>query len=245
MNAIYIEILEDERMKKLKLIIIALMLFTLTGCIQEYNYTEETSDSIAEYMAGTLLVNDASMNQMLVPLTYIYEENEDKTSEQGKSPLETTDQSQETDSSPNANNETSNTTLTDLIGNKDFGIKYKGYQLLDTYPEAPGNTDFIVEPRNGYQLLVVSFQADNLAKSKKELNLIKSDIKYQLDVNGGTVYKPQLTLLENDLQYINITIPGGKSEIVILIFEVSKEASISDISLNVSKNGKSSVIEIK
>jgi hypothetical protein len=61
----------------------------------------------------------------------------------------------------------------------------------------------------------------------------------------GTVYKPLLTLLENDLQYIDITIEAGKTETVLLVFEVSKDVEISEINLIALKDERTEIIEIK
>jgi hypothetical protein len=93
--------------------------------------------------------------------------------------------------------------------------------------------------------LVASFTATNKKKSKNTLNLSKEEVLYQLDINVGTVYKPQFTLLENDLQYIDLAFKGGESKTVLLVFEISKEADISNINLIISKEDRSEIIEIK
>jgi len=93
--------------------------------------------------------------------------------------------------------------------------------------------------------LVASFLAKNISDKEKTLNLSNSKVLYQLDINVGTVYKPLLTLLENDLQYIDITIGAGKNKTVLLVFEVSKDIDISNINLIASKDDRTEIIEFK
>ncbi len=240
-------------MKRLKLLIIIAFAVSLTGCMQDYNYDEEYSDAIAEYMAGMILSNDKDYTHALVTTqnmmvdnkneakeTLVKDNNKDTTTEGINTQGSVAETGQDNNVSQN------NATISDIINNKNFDINYIGYHLTDTYPEDPGNTDFVLMPRGEeYQLLVVDFQVKNKTKSKKELNLIKSELNFQLKINDETVYKPLLTLLENNLQYIDIDIEGGKSEKVLLIFEVSKIVKISDINLTISDQNKSAAINMK
>jgi hypothetical protein len=94
-------------------------------------------------------------------------------------------------------------------------------------------------------LLVATFSIKNTLKEIENINLIKSGITYKLDVNAGTVYKPLLTLLKNDLQYIDLDLGPGNSKSVLLIFEVSKDADISNIDLKAEKADKTVKIKLK
>lgn len=71
------------------------------------------------------------------------------------------------------------------------------------------------------------------------------DLSYQLDVNVGTIYKPLLTLLKNDLQYFDITLKPGQSEKALLVFEISKDRDAANINLLISRENRSKIIEIK
>ena len=48
-------------------------------------------------------------------------------------------------------------TLSEVIGDSNFNFKYTGYKLVNTYPEDEINRVFSLDPREGYQLLVVDF----------------------------------------------------------------------------------------
>ena len=127
---------------------------------------------------------------------------------------------------------------------KDFDIKYKEYKLYKNYPEDISNTYFSLTPREGNQLLVVSFDAGNTSKDTKSLNLIKTGIRFELKVNQEKTYVPLLTLLENDLQYINIPVEGQKTEEVILVFEIPKE-EISAVNLTVTNEDRTTNLGMK
>jgi len=233
-------------MKRLRLIIIICFMLSLTGCIQEYSAAEQQNDAVAEYMAGLLLKYDEDYEQGLTKMSEIQVEST-TTDMDIDTPTPTADQ--DDDSTVNSDGPEVVTqkdyTLTEVIGEKDFDIQFTGYQITDTYPEDIESTYFSLTPRVGNQLLVASFSVLNNTGSEKALNLSKAKIIYQLDINVGTIYKPSLTLLENDLQYIDIAIKGGKTKTVLLIFEVSKDKDIAEINLVISKDNKSEIIKVK
>jgi hypothetical protein len=222
-------------------------MFSLTGCIQEYKVTDQLGDATAEYMAGLILDSDKNYDQDLTPRDDLEEET--ATSEEvatSPSPMITPENGTTTSVTEGQDATTQKDyTLTEIIGEKNFEIEYTGYEITETYPEDTENTYFSLTPREGNQLIVASFIVKNKSSKKKALNLSKAEILYQLDVNESTVYKPSLTLLENNLQYIDLKIDGGKAEPVLLIFEVSKDIELTKISLLISKDGKSDTIKIK
>ncbi len=236
-------------MKRWKLATIILFVFLLSGCVQKSDVTEEQSDAVAEYMAGLLLKYDEEYDRSLTPIEEI------KATETNIVGEEATDVPTPTvaleDNSTNSNSDENDVdnqkdyTLSEVIGEEDFDIKYKGYKMYDTYPE--DSDSFSLTPREGYQLLVATFEVINKTDSSKKINLRvkRKEIKYQLDINVGTVYKPFLTLLVDDLQYLDISLDGGKSTSALLVFEVSKNTKLSDINLIVSRNERSEIIEFK
>lgn len=237
-------------MKRLRFLPVLLLLFGLTGCIQEYKMTEEQSDSVAEYMAGKILVNDEDYDQELIPEEELVEKSQNST-DMGENSTTDMDQEIEKSASTDQDLETGDGengidySLVEVLGAKDINIQYKDFLVADTYPEDEDSEYFSLTPREGNQLLVVSFEATNTSKSKQSLNLSKSKILYQLDIKVGNVYKPLLTLLENDLQYIDIKVLPGDTKQAVLIFEIAKKADLSNINLIVSKDEKSVNIEVK
>lgn len=247
-------------MKRLKILLVLLLSLSLTGCIKEYTITEEKSDAVAEYMAGLLLSYDSNYDQELIPTEETTDEisddvnvttdetsedtTEESTSEESSSEIQDSLEVNEEEATASGENQ-EHYTLSQVIGETGFTVQYKSYKLVDTYPEDLESSNFTLTLREGYQLLVASFTIKNKSDSKKEINLIKSGITYQLDINSGIVYKPLLTLLENDLQYIDIMINPDKSKNALLIFEVSKDADITDINLIAKKEDKSVTMKLK
>ena len=132
-----------------------------------------------------------------------------------------------------------------MIGDSNFNISYASYKLVDTYPEDETNRVFSVDPRKDHQLLVVNFLIENITDTDKKIDLSTSDVQYQLDINVGTVFKPQFVLLENNLQYIDMVVEAGATIPAVLIFEVTKDIDMANINLIASKDSKTDIIKIK
>ena len=222
-----------KSLKYLKILFVMLLSISLTGCIQDYSVIEGREDSVAEYMASVLLKSEYSYNQDLM----LPEDDTEWIVADGTKADNENHDSDLVDAQEPTNSSQEESSLTQVVGAKGFSVQYKSYKLVDSYPDNNENTDFSLSPRQGYQLLVAIFNIKN--------NLIKSGITYKLDVNAGTVYKPLLTLLKNDLQYIDLDLGSGKSKSVLLIFEVSKDAGISNINLMAEKADKTVNIKLK
>ena len=237
-------------MKRLKLLLILVMSLFLTGCIQEYEVTEEQSNAIAEYMASMILKYDMSYHEALLPMEDILGET--------SSGIDTSVDRSEDNYGNNASiSDNSNTVevvttdgtvssyLSEIIGEPGSEVKYSDYKVVDSYPEDPVNEGFYLEYNKGYQYLVASFTVKNTTKSKQEINLIKSGIKYELNMNGTKTYEPALTLLENDLRYLDLEIGAGKSEKVLLVFKIVSDTEDDDIVLKATKNNKTITIVLR
>lgn len=235
----------QSRMKKIGLVVLVIISLSLTGCIHEYQITEEASSVAAEYMAGVVLKYDRNYMEKLVEPNPIDEKGQiAEEIEETPIPISAVDDTNAQMEQQEVVNQ-DDYTLSDVIGISDFDIEYVRYKLSDTYPEDNENAYFSLTPREGKELLVVEFSINNKKKSDKSIDLSKTKITYQLDVNVGNIYKPLLTLLENDLQYINMSIKAGKKKTALLVFEISKDVDMKNINLIVSRDVKTEIIEIK
>jgi hypothetical protein len=242
-------------MKRLRLAAVFLLAFLLTGCIQDYKVTEEKDDAIAEYMAGLLLGSDDDYDQELIPLEEIEgntasvtKSPEDENSVQGED-ADTSDTTEGADETADSGNDNSavqgDYTLSELIGVNNLDIQYTGFEVAETYPENSKDSYFSIDSREGYQLLVIKLSVENKSEKSVNLNLSDSDISYQLDLGGETINKPQVTFLENDLQFIDVTIKGGDKTDALLIFEIAKKVDLTNINLIVSNGKKSKIVNIE
>ncbi len=240
----------NRLMKRLKLILVLIILLSFTGCIQEYNYTAEESDAIAEYMAGRVLAEDHRYGQALAALDELTPENGTKdklvhTVVTGNS-VSTNKQTvnikevKKTDSGTEVGNN-----LSSILGGKYFDVNYKSHELTEIYPNEEENPYFSLTARTGYRLLVVLFTVSNKTDQEREFNLSTTDVDYQLDADESTVYKPQFTLLENDLRYIDVMIGPKKSSEALLVFEISKQIDVSNMKLTVTRDKSTSTVKIK
>lgn len=245
-------------MKRLKLLLVFILSLLLTGCIQEYDVTEEQSDAIAEYMAGMILKYDNDYQEALLPMEVVSEESSNDSNSPDNSSSNTENEKDAISSNNNGGQEVTdsneivdtveivdNSTLTQVIGVSGFTINYSDYKIVDTYPEDPVNEGIYLGYNKGFQYLVASFTVKNTLDNEKEINLIKSGTEYQLNVNGTKEYEPALTLLENDLRYLDMKIAGGKSENVILIFKVPSDITNEDIKLTITKDNKAVAIALR
>lgn len=244
-------------MKKLLVVLICITMITLTGCIKKYTLSDVQTDISAEYMAGLLLNDDKKHKSSLLSqqeLIDIQEEERKEKEEQEEHEEKEArkEEKEETKPTPTVDSTNQNSkeqnihyTLSEVVGDSNFDIKYTGYILADTFPKDEANSFFSIDPRKGYQLLVIDFTLENVTDEIKKIDLSKEVIQYQLDINVGSVYKPQLTPLENDFQYIDMDIEAGAKVPAVLIFEVSRELDVSNINLMVSKDSKTEIIKIK
>ena len=235
-------------MRKWSFVVGVLCVLSLTGCASTYRLSDVETDIVAENMAVLLLKYDHNYQdkELLLP-----EEELEKAMFPAKTDMEDAsllkvDQNDERENKEGTAKQPEQEayTLSQVIGAKDFDIKYKEYKLYKNYPEDISNTYFSLTPREGNQLLVVSFDAGNTSKDTKSLNLIKTGIRFELKVNQEKTYVPLLTLLENDLQYINIPVEGQKTEEGILVFEIPQE-KISAVNLTITNGDRAANLEMK
>ena len=114
-------------------------------------------------------------------------------------------------------------TISEVMGITDFDIQYIDYKVVAVYPEDTQDEYFSIYPDEGNELLVVSFEIKNMTDGDQLFDMHNMDVGYQLDINVGKIYKPLLTLLDNDLQFVNNTVKGQEKKNTVLVFEVPKK----------------------
>lgn len=204
----------------------------ISGC-GVTNLNEEQNAQAAEYIAGIMLKYTAGYEKSLI---YPVVTTEPVSPEETQTPSQTpeaeepekpaksskpTGGSQETDVSSDISN------VMKLDGCK---IEYKGMTECSSYKETE-NASYGIFAEDEKKLVVVKFQIKNISSKDVKLNLHKKDITYQLILSNGNTVTSQLTLLDNDLNYLSQTVKkGGKVEGVV-IFTVNKKADVKDVKL--------------
>lgn len=230
--------------------LIALCGILMTGCAQLVTLDENQSDMIAEYMAGTVLRHSTNYEEALIyPVETAEDTKKEAQTVTTKEQEQTVNNLINTGLKVNQSNETvkqdSNVSIDRLfkdISGGEYTVAYKGYAFYDSYPETNGY--FTMEPAKGKKILEITFKLTNLSGKNLAINLIKKNVSYELTDSQGNVYASMLTLLENDFQFLNLSIPKGKSKEAVLLFEVSKDISKNGLKFNASYNGEAAVIEL-
>lgn len=229
---------------------------TLTGCAQLVDMDEQESNMVAEYMAGTVLRHTENYDEALIyPDTTETDKNSGAaaavTTEPTATPSATapakTDESttEEAVNSADDNDGLKEVGFSDfmnVLGKDKFDITYSKYKFYDSYPVE--NDYFTIVPSKGQQLMLLTFKVKNTTDKTQTFNLSESQIIYELESADGKVYSPMMTLLEEDIQYINLKIGAGKSQKAAIVFDVSKNIDKSDLKLKISYKDKTTTLDL-
>ena len=220
--------------------VLAVSVLSLTGCADIKNLSEEQENEIAEYAAGVLLQNSDK---------YPYRVTETPTP-MPATPTPTSAAAQASDAPQESQPEQTAATpedskkevslLDDLYHLKGVSILYTSYRLADKYGSSQ------IRAEQGKKLLVAEFSLKNNSGAKKKVKLIdRRKITYQLNVDG-TTYSPQISLLENQLDYLETVIAKGKSQKAVLVFQVDKNATnASTIDLSIEEGNSKASVKMK
>jgi len=225
----------------------------LTGCTQLVEINEQQSNVLAEYMAGTVLRYDKNYKEALiypdtaetgeteeisetVAVTYDVEDNTvPEVSGQSGDKVAPSEDLQ------NGNTISLENMFKEAL-NENFSITYTGYKFYESYPVE--NDFFTLEATNGKQLLVITFDVENTAVKTKSLDLRNYNLQYRLTNRKDFVLNPMMTLLFNDIQYINLGIAAGETQKAVILFDVSKDIDMSDMMLTITKEDKTVLLDL-
>lgn len=255
--------------KKLKMM--CLVIFCggmLTGCMQMVDMTSQETNMVTESMAGLLLKYDKNSEGDLV-----YQESKDlraeiESKENAKvTPVTVSGEEKNNeklliqDNSNSGNMITTNynkkatdgksdkqvqyVDLNSIIGNNKFKVDFKKYELSNNYYGNISNQAFTIDPSKNNQLLIAYFDITNFTKKSQNLNLAGSNIQYQLHVGEEKYYNPLMTLLLNDIQYINLDFAVKETKEAVILYEIPKDINLSKVEMIVSKDANTSNVKMK
>ena len=225
--------------------VLAVSVLSLTGCADIKNLSEEQENEIAEYAAGVLLQNSDKY-----PYRLITKKEKEVTETPTPMPATPTSAAAQASDAPQESqpeqtaaapeDSKKEVSLDDLYHLKDVSILYTSYRLADKYGSSQ------IRAEQGKKLLVAEFSLKNNSGAKKKGKLIdRRKITYQLNVDG-TTYSPQISLLENQLDYLETVIAKGKSQKAVLVFQVDKNATnASSIDLSIEEGNNKTSVKMK
>lgn len=203
-----------------------------TACSSAEVDSVKDTDVIAEYTASLLLKYDKTYKEKLIESAYLEELEKEEKEESDEKDSTNPDivqgdrnQSKPVQVSKNQSLDSSYEDFSKLLSNEGIAIQYKKYGLYDNYPVEPEEPYFALQNSEGKKLCILEFDLANHSSKKKSVNLIKSGIDYQLEINS-VKYNPLFTLLENDLQLLHTDIKANSSDIAYLVFEIPEDIEI-------------------
>lgn len=224
--------------KRILLAVLSLMLCLLAGCLEATPLNEEEMDVVAEYAASLLLKYDRHYDTPL----YYAEDRElrlsptptptpkpknptatptpvaDNKNPSGSGPQEEVSATATPTPAPLYNQEETTNQLTGLMAVEDITVSCTGCELMDS---VVSNDYFSLQAKEGSQYAVVSFLLQNNSDRDVVFDASGRGLEYSMDVNIDTIFRASLSLLENDLQYMEIQVPASGSAEAVLVFEIS------------------------
>ena len=222
-------------MKKGKIIgVLAVSACMLTGCIDSMpDMTEEQSELVAEYAADMLLKYSPNYHYRIADEEEVASaEAEMETSQEEETMQEESQPSQ--DLSQTGMGETvsvdaeasvedgSEYDLAAFFGMDQFSIMYASCEVTDAYPNAESGVGFSVTAPQGYNLLVLHFDVENLREEAAQCDLFDQISKVTVNVNDAGYVQALSTLLTNDLTTYMEDIPAGEVADAVVVVPVEQ-----------------------
>lgn len=222
-------------MKKGKIIgVLAISACMLTGCIDSMpDMTEEQSELVAEYAADMLLKYSPNYHYRIADEEEVASaEAEMETSQEEETTQEESQPSQ--DLSQTGMGETVSVDaeasvedgaeydLAAFFGMDQFSIMYASCEVTDAYPNAESGVGFSVTAPQGYNLLVLHFDVENLGEEAAQCDLFDQISKVSVNVNDAGYVQALSTLLTNDLTTYMEDIPAGEVADAVVVVPVEQ-----------------------
>lgn len=230
------------------------MMLSMTACGNEIpDLTEEESQRIGEYAAVTLLKYDANNRSRLVePEVVITKLEKDAAKEAARAEREAA-KSEETASG--TTEVTMPTAQEDIIASMDeffalpegVTLTYEDYLVADSYPE-DGSADeyFALDASQGKKLLVLRFRLTNGTEQEQTIDLLNTNSRYIITVNGSTRANALTTMLPNDMSTYAETLNPGESQELVLLLEVNEDVAnaVQNIALRLKNASNEYTIQL-
>lgn len=227
--------------KRIILVVLSAMLCLLCGCLEDTPLTDEEMDIVAEYAASLLLKYDSKYS------TPLYYENErtDRltptpfptekpaaspvpaattapTNAPGKPQPDTPAATVAPDATATPtpvpyNHEETTKQLTEIFATENITVTCEKYELMKS---VQSTEYFSLVAKEGRQYAVVTFTLHNGTDRDLVFDASEKGLEYSMDININTQFRVSLSMLENDLQYMPITVPARGTAEAVLVFEI-------------------------
>lgn len=213
--------------RMLLLTVLFLTIFTLGGCMDVKDMTEEESDMVAEFSAGVLLRYSDTYQWRLITKEQRQAAGETSSPVPGATvtpsaePQETVNPAEggESGNSSAESPALQDVSLDDVYRLNGVKVSFSNAWTCKQYKniQVPVDSD--------ERLFVVAFQLRNTSSKKRSVNLMKRNIEYPLEIDGAT-YQLGLNLLEgNDMKYLKLSLAPGEKKKAVLVYNIPKSAA--------------------
>ena len=130
--------------------------------------------------------------------------------------------------------------LTKLYSAEGFTVEYKSGSSMKVYSENEYST---ISAKDGEMIYAVEFTIKNIGDSKARFVSNNSNVSYMLYCENGDIYAPQISMLSNDILFLNDEIAAGKEYTAVLLFFVNEDRTPGLLRAENGETGK--VFDIK
>lgn len=226
--------------KRILLAGMSVLLCLLCGCLEATPLTDEEMDVVAEYAASLLLKYDKNYD---TPLYYIEEREVRLTPTPTPEPTRTatptptpavennsssgnasvTEQTKDVTPTPTPtpflyNDAETSRQLTEIIAVENITVSCLGYELMQS---VQSTEYFSLVAKEGRQYVVVTFLLSNNTEKDLVFDASGNGLEYSIDINTNTSSRVSLSMLENDMQYMEIPVPANGTAEAVLVFEIA------------------------
>lgn len=255
-------------MKKLYTIsILVMVLLLVTGCSTGgYPLTQEESDAIAQYSAHLLLkysknniYTDKLMDKKDYEETLVTpkpteaatptpkptatiaptEIPEDENDESTPTPLPTEEPAKPTESVVVEDNKLDS--LSEIFGN-DYDVTYVKHYIGESFSE---NSFLTLSAPEGKQLCIVTLNIKNNSKKTSRIKAENIKVAYMLYNGSKLTDTAELSLLSNDIQFLDDDIEAGKSMEAVILFYITDAKADYTLRFKSMDSGKIFDIDLK
>lgn len=124
-------------------------------------------------------------------------------------------------------------TIAQACGAKGFSISCRNIKITQEYKDST-NEGLAVYSDKGKSIAVVTFDVTNDTNKQKRLYQLEKGIKYDLELEDGTQYTSELSLMTNDMNFLNMKFKAGETKKCVVFFQIPKNKSIKNASLKIT-----------
>ncbi len=226
--------------KRLLIAGFSVMLCLLGGCLEATPLNDEEMDAAAEYAASLLLKYDKNYD---TPLYYAEEReirltptptpeptvkatptptpgvNEDSSSGNTSGPEFAPTVTPIPTPTPLLFNEAETSRqLTDIIAVENISVTCEGWVPMKS---VQSTEYFSLVAKEGRQYVVVNFLLHNNTEEEIIFDASENGLEYSIDINTNDISRVSLSMLKNDMQYMEISVPAKGTAEAVLVFEIA------------------------